>query len=145
MTILPFVLAAMTLLAPGRDHTEIGTAISSVVDSERPLFEVDDDRRRTASLLVAIAFRESTFRNDVVSKTHDYCYLQINRRPDLATDPEACARVGLAMVRESFRMCRAFPIAFYAEGPSGCSSARAQRISRDRIALAQRLVLTVQP
>ena len=42
------------------------------------------------------------------------------------------------------KMCPAHPLAFYAAGPAGCESARAQRISRDRIAIAQRLVRDVK-
>lgn len=140
-----FVLAAMASLAPGRDHVELAEAIARVVESERPLFAGDEDRRRTAALVVAISFRESSFRNDAVSKTHDYCHLQINRRPDLADDPEACTRVGLSMLRESMRACPTFPLAWYASGPRACSNARAQRISRDRMALAARLVREVTP
>jgi len=142
---LAFVLAAMLSLAPKRDHAELASAIATAVDESAPLFRDDDDRRRTSALLVAMAFRESTFRNDVVSKTRDYCAFQINRRPDLAKDPLACARVALVMVRESMRVCPAHPIAFYAEGPGACTSERAQKISRDRMAIAARLVRTVAP
>lgn len=145
MTLLPFVLAAMSALAPGRDHTSLAEAIARAVEADAPLFAGDADRRKTAALIVAISFRESTFRNDVVSKTRDFCHLQINRRPELADDAEACTRVGLAMLRTSMRVCPTFPIAFYASGPGACSNARAQRISRDRMAIAARLVREVTP
>ncbi len=139
MSILFFVLASMSSLAPGRDHMANALAISTVVLEEPPLFRGDDDRRRTAALVVAIAFRESSFRNDVKSATNDSCMMQINRRPDLAEDPAACVRVAMTMLRESFRMCPEHPIAFYASGPGACSNVRAQRISRDRMAIAKRL------
>lgn len=145
MTTLAFVLAAMAHLAPQREHLEIGRAIAIAVDDARPLFAADEDRHKTAALVVAIAFRESTFRNDAVSKTDDFCFLQVHRRPDLADDPEACARVGLEMIRVSLRACPAHPLAVYAEGPNGCASPRAQRISRDRFALAARLLRFVHP
>ena len=141
--ILFFILAAMASLAPGRSHITNATAIASVVLEEAPLFKGDDSRLKTAALVVAIAFRESSFRNDVTSKTHDSCMMQINRRPDLAEDPAACVRVAMTMLRESMRMCRE-PLAFYAEGPRGCTSERAARISRDRMAIAKRLA-KVQP
>ncbi len=144
MTLAMFVVAAMTSLAPGRDHLANGTAIAGVVASELPLFKGDEDRRRTAALVVAIAFRESGFDNRARSKTNDSCMMQINRRPDLADDPAACVRVGLTMLRESMRMCPAFPVAFYASGPGACTNERAQRISRDRMAIARRL-LAVSP
>ena len=137
--LLHFVLIAMSQLDPSGDHLEIANAIASVVASEPPLFAEDAARHKTASLVVAVGFRESNLRNDVVSKTDDWCFLQIHRRPDLAADVEECARVGLAMLRASFRACPRFPIATYAEGPRGCASPRAQRISRDRIALATRV------
>ena len=99
--------------------------------------------KKTAALVVAVAFRESTFDMKAKSKTNDHCAMQINRRPDLAEDPSACVRVGVTMLRESMRACPGHPIAFYAEGPRGCASTRAQNISRDRMALAARLVRTV--
>lgn len=141
--LLAFVIAAMLSLAPGRDHGELAGAIASVALESPPLFRADDTRRRSAALLVAVAFRESSFRNDAVSPTADYCALQIHGRPDLASDVVACVRVALAMLRDSMRACAAHPIAVYAEGPGACSSARAQRISRDRMALAARLFRTV--
>lgn len=142
MFVLFFIWSCMLSLAPGRDHMPNAVAIATVVLSEPPLFKNDEDRVRTSALLVAIAFRESSFRNDVTSKTHDHCLFQINRRPDLASDPEECARVAMRMLRESIRMCREFPLSFYAEGPRGCESPRAQRISRDRMAIAGRLAKT---
>lgn len=146
MTLQAFVFAAMSLLAPGRDHSANASAIAEVIDAEPALFKDDAAKLRTAAVVVAIAFRESSFRNDVVSKTNDFCMMQVNRRPDLAADPRACVRVGLAMLRESLRVCPAFPVAHYAEGGlRACSSARAQRISRDRMALAARLVREVKP
>ncbi len=148
MPLEQLVLAAMLSLAPLRDRAELGEladAIAHVVDDARPLFRDDETRAKTALLVVAVAFRESSFRNDAVSRTGDHCLLQVHGRPELADDVVACVRVGLAMMRESFRMCREHPLAFYAEGPRGCSSARAQRISRDRLALAERLYRAVRP
>lgn len=152
MSVLPFVLAAMATLAPGRDHGELGGAIARVVESERPLFEKDVDRRRTAALLVAVAFRESTFVADAVGDGgKSFCALQIHRSsggtPELLTDPDACVRKGLSMLRTSIKICPKSPIAWYASGPNGCVSARAQRISRDRMAIAMHLFthVHVQP
>jgi len=139
MALLFFVLAAMNSLVPGKDHSANATAIASVLLSEPSLFRDDESRMKTAALVVAIAFRESAFKNDARSSTNDHCMMQVNRRPELADDPEACIRVGLAMLRESMRICPAHPLAFYASGPGGCDNARAQRISRDRMAIAKRL------
>ncbi len=139
MMILFYILFAMSSLAPGRSHEKNATAIATVVLSEPPLFKNDESRERTAALLVAIAFRESSFRNDVKSKTNDSCMMQINRRPDLAEDVEKCVRVAMTMLRESMRMCPEHPIAFYASGPGACTNERAIKISRDRMALSKRV------
>lgn len=148
--ILSFVLAAMAALSPDRDHTELGGAIAKVVEAERPLFADDGDRRRTASLVVAVAFRESSFVADAIGDHgRSFCAMQIHRSSGgsaaLLADAEACVRLGLSMLRTSLRVCPSAPIAWYAAGPKGCTSARAQRISRDRVALAQRLFTTVRP
>lgn len=139
MAVIFAVLAWMHMLAPGRTRYEEAAAIATVVLEEPPLFKRDDDKLRTAAFVTAISFRESSFRNDVSSKTNDHCMMQINRRPDLARDPVECVRVAFAMLRESMRMCPDHPLAFYASGPGACENARAQRISRDRMAIAARL------
>jgi hypothetical protein len=148
MTTLTWVLAAMALLAPDRDHHELASAIASVVDAEPPLFRGDAERRRTAAVVVAVAFRESSFRLDAVGDHgRSFCAMQIHRSSGgsaaLLEDADACVRKGLSMLRASVRVCPSAPIAWYAEGPDGCSSARAQRISRDRMAIAHRLVREV--
>lgn len=145
MSVLPFVLAAMTQLSPGHDHQALGGAIARAVDENRPLFANDADRRRTAALLVAVAFRESTFRADAVGDHgRSFCAFQIHRSsggtPALLDDVDACARTGLDLLRTSLRVCPSHPIAWYASGPLGCDNGRAQKISRDRMALAAYLV-----
>lgn len=141
MSVLPFVLAAMTQLAPGRDHNELGGAIARVADLNKPLFVNDADRRRTAALLVAVAFRESTFIADVVGdKGESFCAFQIHRSAGgtraLLSDVDACVRAGFSLLRTSLRVCPKYPVAWYASGPNGCTNERAQRISRDRMNLA---------
>lgn len=142
---IALVLAAMLALAPGRDHTELAGAVARVVESERPLFAGADGQRRTAALLVAVAFRESSLRNDAVGDGgRSVCAMQIYGGPRaLLTDPEACVRRGLALLRDSMRWCPTAPVAIYAAGPNGCASETARRISRDRMALAAWLERTV--
>lgn len=149
MSVLSFVLTAMTVLVPGRDHSDLGGAIARIVDEERPLFERDTDHRRTAALIVAVAYRESTFDADAVGDHgNSFCALQIHRSsggtPALLADREACVREGMRMLRVSLKTCPAHPVAWYAAGPFGCENARAQRISRDRMAIAARLYAQVQ-
>ncbi len=149
MSLLFFVFAAMSSLAPARDHAALGTAIAARVLAEPPLFKGDDDRRRTAAYLVAVAFREGSLRLGVVGDHgRSFCTFQIHAssggKSALTTDADACVGAAFAMLRESMRVCPSAPLAWYAEGPGGCSSARAQRISRDRLALARSL-MSVQP
>lgn len=148
VTVHPFVFAAMTLLAPGRDHSELGDAITRAVDSTAPLFVDDAGKRKTAALVVAVAFRESSLRLDTVGdRGRSFCAMQIHETSGgtkaLLFDADACVRRGLAMLRASGAGCTAHPVALYAAGPGGCASPRAQRISGDRMALARRLVREV--
>ncbi len=148
MTLADFVLAMMTLLAPGRDHAELGDAIVRVVDQERPLFVDDSDKHRTSAILVAVAFRESSLRLGITGdKGRSFCAMQIHESSGgssaLLTDGVACIRKGLAMLRISLQVCPSAPIAWYAAGPTGCTNVRARRISLDRMSLAARLVREV--
>lgn len=170
---LAWVLAAALLLAPGRDHGVLGGAIARVVDAEPPLFKGDDERIKSAALVVAVTFRESSLRADalgdrVKGKPTSFCAGQINlpngartaegwTGEELVADVDKCLRVTYRMLRESVRIDRRFPVAFYARGknylpclvgtegtpPPVCAEAR--RISNDRMAIAKRLVVEVTP
>jgi len=158
--LMTWVVAASALLAPDRPHDPIAEAIAASAAAEAPLFKGDDDRRKTSALLVAIAFRESSLRADAVGdhvggKPTSFCAFQIHlpfgaktadgwTGADLVEDPQRCVTAAMRMLRESMRMCPAHPLAFYAAGPAGCDNARAQRISRDRLAIAQRLLRDVR-
>jgi hypothetical protein len=160
MSLFAWVVAASTLLAPTRQHESFAAAVTSRVQAEPPLFKGDQDRRRTAALLVAIAFRESSLRlaavgDHVGGKPTSFCAFQVHlpwgattaegwTGADLLDDPDKCVRVALRLLRESMRVCPSAPLAWYAAGPSGCSSGRAQRISLDRVSIAQRLVRDVR-
>lgn len=145
MDTLAFVLAAMNVVVPDADHSELGGAIARVVEAQ-PFTRDDESRRRVASLVVAIAFREGALRtvvlgdHDKSGKPHSFCTMQIHDRsggtPALNDDLDLCIGTGLRMLRTSMQMCPAHPVAFYAEGHGGCTSTRGQRISADRIGLA---------
>jgi hypothetical protein len=159
-TLLAWVLAASASLAPGRSHDALGGAIAARAESEPALFKDDLDRRKTASFLIAISFRESSLRADAVGDMHagkptSFCAFQINlpwgkktpegwTGPELAADPDKCVTVAMRMIRSSMKLCPEHPLAWYAEGPKGCSSKRAQAISRDRLAMAHRLLRDVK-
>lgn len=134
---IALVLAWMVALAPERDHTELASAVAHVVETERPLYAGPDGARRTAALLVAVAYRESRFDMAARSLTDDHCAMQVHGRPDLARDAVACVREGLERLRASLRLCPEHPVAVYASGLAGCRNARAQRISRDRVYIAR--------
>lgn len=135
------ILIWMTALAPGRDHTALATAIDDVVREHGPLFNGDLGPLRTAALMTAIAFRESSLRVNVVGdKGRSVCAFQVlHGDRALLTDAHACADAGYRILATSIAMCPTHPVAVYAEGPRGCVSPRAQRISRDRMWLASRL------
>ncbi len=144
------VLAMMAVLAPHRaDDDGVAVSIAVATDSADTLYKDDPDHTKTASVMVAVAFREGTFHPHVIGdKGASYGTWQTNLPGKAKTlegwdgallldDTQAAAKVALRMLRESFRACPAHPIAFYAEGPRGCTSPRGQRISADRMNLAR--------
>jgi hypothetical protein len=133
----------MAFLQPARNHDALARATTSAIESEPALWGDDEGKLRTASLIVAVEFRESSFRNDVISKTNDACAMQINARPELAKDAVACVRTGIHMLRDALSKCSGIQI--YVGAPHGCHDVRATRISDDRMALAGRLLAAVKP
>lgn len=169
--LLAWLLAAMTHLAPNRDHNPLANAVGNVVTREQALFKDDPKKLKTASLVTAVLFREGSLTpgikgdKDKAGHFTSFCPMQIHlpygaktaegwTGEDLVTDREEdpvpaiekCVTVGMRMLRESMRMCPKHPIAFYAEGKDlkTCESPRAQRISNDRMFLAGRLVKEVK-
>ncbi len=124
------VLMWMHWLAPGRDVDALAWAVAVNATSETE-----------AAIFTAVAFRESSLRNSVTGDGgHAVCAMQIYDGPKaLLEDPVACVARGASMLRDSRRMDPQNPIAFYARGPR-FKGLEAQRISRDRMALAKTLV-----
>lgn len=143
-TLQPFVVMLMHALAPTRtveSLTPLADAIVTVVSEEEPLFRGKDGRERTAALISAVAYRESGFDPKAVGDGgKSFCAMQIHESAggtkSLLEDPVLCIRTGYRMLRTSIRVCREHPVAWYAEGPRGCTSSRGQWISRDRTNLA---------
>jgi hypothetical protein len=127
-------LGWMTQLAPGRDHSELAWAVA-----------VNATSKTEAAILTAVAFRESSLRNDAVGDHgRSVCAMQIlGGSRDLLTDPIACVRRGAEMLRESRRVYPAEPLAHYARGPR-FKGEEAKRISRDRMSIAAKLAKGVQ-
>ncbi len=148
MDTLAFVLAAMNVVVPDADHSELGGAIARVVDAQ-PFVRDDGSRRQIASIIVAVAYREGYLQtfvlgdHDKSGKPHSFCTMQIHDRsggtPALNEDLDLCVSTGLKMLQTSMYMCPAYPVAFYAEGHGGCTSRRGQQISTDRTELAKRI------
>ncbi len=120
-----------------------------MVDADEPFFRGDVNKKRTLALHVAVAFREGSLRTSVVGDGgHSYCAFQVHDSSGgtqaLTESANLCAEAGHKMLRTSIRVCHEHPVAWYAEGPKGCDSERAQRISRDRVALADRLARSLR-
>ncbi|MBX3233767.1 MAG: hypothetical protein KIT84_09130 [Labilithrix sp.] len=154
--LLDFALAAVHAVDPEHPHPTMADAIAHVVEDERPLFVEDSSREKTIALVVAVAWREGSLRErvqgDCVDKTKEgrciahprsFCTMQIHASSggdeSLNDDPQKCIRAGMAILRQSMRACTDHPVAYYAAGPGACTNERAQRISRDRMALAARV------
>ncbi len=142
MDLATWILSATAVLSPNKDHARFAHATAAVVEAEAPLFDSDDDRHKTAALVVAIAYRESGFKLDAVGDHgRSLCAMQIHYgAKELLTDPERCIRAGMRILRSSVSACKAHPIAVYAHGPTGCTSPRAQQVSLDRMKLAKRVL-----
>jgi hypothetical protein len=130
VSMFTMVLAWMHMLAPGRDVDALAWAVAVNATSETE-----------AAIMTAVAFRESSLRNDVTGDGgHSVCAFQIyDGSKALLQDPIECARVGVRMLRESRRVDPTSPLAFYARGPR-YKGEEAKRISRDRMSLAARLM-----
>jgi hypothetical protein len=154
MNLLEFTTGAMTLLAPQQDHTVMANAISEVITAEAPLFRDDENKFRTASVVIAVAFREGSLRPSVLGdcdkskagepckgKAHSFCTLQISDTMGgsdwLNENPLLCIQKGLSILRRSMQICPDYPIAWYAAGGvNACTNERSRKISKDRMALA---------
>lgn len=139
MTLLAWVTLAMLALAPGRDHTALASAIADTVEKEGCFVTGANCERRTAALMVSVAFRESTFRLEAVGdQGRSVCSFQIlGGSRDLLTDATACALEGHRRLKASLQACRG-SIAMYAAGR--CDSARGKSIDADRKRLALRIL-----
>lgn len=163
-----WVLSLMTYLEPASPFRTTFEATANAVANaaERsPLPSLD--ARRTASVLVALAWFESRFQIDAkgdcsrVTKLGtcaeggvptSFGLFQINvtnhdalavTASGLLSSPETSADAALRMMCRSFHVCRARPLeerlAWYAGGGNGCPEGGPTRKSRHRMALAVRL------
>lgn len=153
-----FIFTSMRFLVPSPSReAEMQTMAKSlvvVVESENPLFKDDDNKFRTASAMIAVAYREGSLRSKIVGdcteskpgetckgQPRSFCTMQIHQTnggtSELNEDPVKCFRAGFTTLRTSVRTCRKHPIAWYvAGGPDACENTRSQRLSDDRMWLA---------
>lgn len=145
-----FALAAIAYLVPDAEpHTELASAIAAASE-ESPIF-AGDDGRRTASLMVAVAFLETgkTFDCSLVGDNgRSVSCFQIWRddsseRARIRANGLTAARVARDMLAASMHTCRRLPTP---EILSQYTSGKCQRNpeSRARWALGQRLFRIIE-
>jgi hypothetical protein len=153
-----WVLAVMFKMqptnAPGVLHSyaETSEAIAQA-SSEFPLFKGEDGPRKTAALLLAIAWYESRFNPTAIGdhgQSVGLFQIQIATAKELHSDvtgnmllsPRDAAPIALAVIRESYRVCgRAGwdeKLGWYAAGGNGCKDAGKQK-SIHRMHMAERI------
>jgi len=147
MSLYWFVLSLCVSLSPHSQpilrHGALATSITTALHDEGALFAGDADLHRSAALMVAIAFRESSLdTRQVGDHGTSFGAFQLHASSGgtaaLLDDPQAQALTAHRMLRASMRVDRAHPVAQYARGPRW-ASLEAQRLSNDRMALAKRL------
>ena len=127
------------------DASAIASAIERTVATKGAVFSGPDGERRTAATMLAIAFYESTLRVGAMGKQHDCgAFQHVTRDADecalLRSAPQHAADVAWEDLRASVRACPAHPLAVYARGTEGCTSAWAQNRSAGRMRLARSLL-----
>jgi hypothetical protein len=129
------VLLWMRGLAPSRNVDELAWYVAASAASYEE-----------AALLTAIAYRESGLDPAAVGDHgRSVCAYQIlNGSRSLLTDVGACVRRGTMMLRASRAVDPLNPVASFARG-NRWDTEEARRISRDRVALARRLLAQVAP
>jgi hypothetical protein len=137
---LSWILSLMLVLQPQAPWSDTYPATASAIDQavqEQPsLFPADaDGRAKTAAVLVALAWAESTFNPKATSRSGVRGLFQVGGRGDLS-DPLKASRVALELVRESFRLCSARPVeerlAVYAAGGVSCKDPGAEALKKSR-------------
>lgn len=139
-----WILSLMLVLQPTAPWSDTYEATARAIDQavqEQPSLFTEDaaGREKTAAVLVALAWFESTFKPNAVGGGGRVRGLfQIGGHGDLS-DPLAASRLALTLLRESFRLCSARPVderlANYAAGGTSCRNMSPETLkkSRDRV------------
>jgi hypothetical protein len=122
----------------GRPHPTVVQAIADASIADPAL----GDAQHTASLLLVIAFRESSYRADVIGDGGRSCGLyQSACASTKLRDPVGQTRIALTNIRRSISACPDAILAVYASGT--CGNVAGRRISVSRVAESQRLIAMV--
>ncbi len=135
-------------------YEAIAAAVAHVAETDEPAFGGTEGRRRSAVLMLAVSYHESSWRAGVDDGTvrgdggRSWCLMQVNlgkgrtlegwTGPELAADRRRCFGAGLAMLRRSVNACRnSHPfdrLAVYASGRCnvGREASRARMRTADR-------------
>jgi hypothetical protein len=147
-----WILSLMTLLQPEAPWVATYPATASAIEQavrEQPSLFPDDPEgpAKTAAILVALAWSESTFKPNAVGRRGVRGLYQIGAKGDLA-DPLVSSRLALEMVRESFRLCAKRPtnerLAIYAAGGTSCKDPPAEALAKSRFRVMKGLWLVKQ-
>ena len=147
-----WVLAIMNALAPATpwafQYGEIAEAIADASNQD-PLFPGEDGARKTAAVLLALAYHESRFQPNVVGDNGaSFGLFQIQPptakvEAHLLTLPRNAAFIAIGLIRTSFRVCAQDEmknrLAWYAAGGLGCRE-QGKRKSAIRMGLAMKLL-----
>lgn len=142
------ILALCQVLAPNVNAWDYATGTAFAIENAPPLYDRDEYKHKTAAIMVAVGYRESTFKTDAIGDNGNaLCSYQLwNTERDVLTDSRKCATIALERLRESMRICGSRnPLGIYASGPRGCESQKAKRISEDRTNLAKFALRQVMP
>jgi hypothetical protein len=152
MMLEAWILSLMTTLQPEAawkdTYPTTAAAIQQVVNEQPSIFTEDHDgRAKTAAVLVALAWAESTFKPNAVGAGGVRGLYQIGGKGDLS-DPLKASRVALEMIRESFRLCKARPVnerlAVYAAGGISCKDMPEKVLAKSRFRVSKALSLVKQ-
>lgn len=122
----------------GRPHPTVVQAIASESIADPVL----GDAQHTAALLLVIAFRESSYRADVIGDGGRSCGLfQSACASTKLRDPVGQTRIAIGNIRRSITACPDAILAVYASG--SCGNVAGRRISVSRVAESQRIIALV--
>ena len=154
------LLEGMNLIGFGRDElgpkrTMLAVDVAAAAFVSPPLWPDDVDRHRTIRLLVAIAVKESSARNEVHGAQGECSAWQLKpgflgipafNCKALEADAQLAAIAALRILRISFNQCPSgSELNAFAGGEGMCKNAGAQRIHDDRWKLAKELETLVGP